>query len=190
MLALALAGAPPESLQNTEQLSRTMIPRGAPHGIGCLTAAQSGSSATAFTDDSAVLPTPIPLVSQLWITNNSTASATYCFSQDPTPTITRRGYFSADGDSYYAAGQGACFTLAPGSWPVMVTPQVFHRTGSSASRTPGARAFTCSNSSRPCAAAAECNGGGSCSTVGTTHTYLFAQHRAGASNDSDACDAR
>jgi hypothetical protein len=191
-LALAIAvGYPPDSVANTAQLSRTMIPRGSPRGFGCLQAAQTGSGAAGFTDEATDLPAPIPMNSQIWVTNNSTVAATYCFSMDPTPTINRKGVFSADGDSLYPAGRGNCFSLNPGSWPILASYEMFPEGYSASTRAPGSRLKMCSAGSRPCAANDECRSGATCNTTTRpTHVYLFAQHRAGTSNDSDACDAR
>lgn len=189
LVASLLASEPPFTIENSSQLSRTMVPAGYP-AAGCMTAASTGITAVGFNSGTDALPTPVAFKTQLLVTNNSTAAVAFCWSQDPSPTISRVGNFSADGDSYYGAGPGNCFILAPGSWPMSSIKESFVRGNTAATRTPGARAMTCSNSSRPCAAAAECDGGGACTVYGTTHTYLFAVHRAGADNDSHACVAR
>lgn len=191
LVAALSVGQNSDNIVNTNQLSRTAIPRGIPRGTGCLAAVQSGSGAVGFNSGSSVLPTPIKMGTQILVTNNSTASAAYCWSMDPTPTIDRTGYFSADGDSIYPAGKGNCFVVAPGSWYMLAMPEMFPEGYSASTRAPGSRLKMCSSGNRPCAANAECDGGATCNTTTRpNYVYLFAQHRAGSGNDSDACDAR
>lgn len=163
----------PENAPYSAQWSRTAVTKPAPIGRGCRGVIPASTAAYVLTrNDGTRSVYSLPL--QLKIVNTATSAVLVCATQDPTPVINTHGYFSADSDSLYAAGEGICQVIPAGVVDfVGVFRNSFNNVG--LGYPPGGgRRGTCSSNGAPCFATSECESGGTCTLTQYSNATLVA----------------
>ena len=170
----AVSAAPPARPAYTAEMARTGVSIPEPRGNGHLLMSLGTKTRTAVRPFDTTAPVSFQLPAQVLLTSTSTTVTVACWSQDPTPTFTRHGFFSARAG--YAAGHGSCCVVPGGQIPTYCAafPSTF--TGPmNQSRAAGSMPFRCSVApALPCNTTADCPSG-TCATSGPPSdcTYLF-----------------
>jgi hypothetical protein len=176
-------GAEPERKLFTLDWSRTPLVTNGPAKTGCSVFTPTArTNQTVRNNASPYYDNVYSLPVQLKIVNGSTTAITVCATQDPAPSISRLGVFSADGSSLYSAGNGPCMIIPSGVTDFMGISETTFVRRAGFGVPIGSRPGVCTTSNAPCRVDADCTatGGTTCqTTTGKRTAYVDVVHTAG-----------